>query len=124
MQLLQVFDTNADCLTDAGFNTFILPYLAALPKLVKAQLAALPTPLACPPMTVFAKGIHAPSQLLALASCGYSTVGIDWGITPRAARLATQGKVALQGNLDPPVLHAGRDAIRREVRELDRKSVV
>ncbi|KAK4699361.1 uroporphyrinogen decarboxylase, partial [Phenoliferia sp. Uapishka_3] len=117
-QLLQVFDTNADCLTIPGFTTFILPYLSALPKLVAKHLAALPTPIPCPPMTVFAKGIHDPDQLYALATCGYQTVGIDCGITPRKAREATKGLVALQGNLDPPVLHAGRPAIKREVREL------
>ena len=69
-------------------------------------------------MTVFAKGRNAPAELLALASSGYSTVGLDWGITPRAARIATQGKVALQGNFDPPILHAGQDAIKRQVREM------
>jgi uroporphyrinogen decarboxylase len=69
-------------------------------------------------MTVFAKGTNSPAQLSSLSSIGYSTVGLDWGITPRAAREATQGRVALQGNLDPPVLHAGRDAIKREVREM------
>lgn len=69
-------------------------------------------------MTVFAKGTNSPSQLLSLASCGYSSVGLDWGISARDARTYTQGKVALQGNLDPAVLHGGRPAIKREVREL------
>lgn len=69
-------------------------------------------------MTVFAKGTNAPSQLASLSSIGYSTVGLDWGITPRAAREATGGRVALQGNLDPPVLHTSRESIKREVREL------
>ncbi|SDA03092.1 BZ3500_MvSof-1268-A1-R1_Chr7-1g09254 [Microbotryum saponariae] len=115
-QLLQVFDTNADVLTPVGFETFILPYLALLPKLVKAQLKELDIP--CPPMTVFAKGTNAAPQLSALASIGYSTVGLDWGITPRAAREATGGKVALQGNMDPPILHSGLESIKREVRQL------
>lgn len=87
-----------------------------IPTLVKAQMAALNIP--CPPMTVFAKGTNSSSQLAALSSCGYSTVGLDWCITPRDARIATGGRVALQGNLDPAVLHSGRDAIKREVREL------
>lgn len=69
-------------------------------------------------MTVFSKGTNSPSQLLSLASIGYSTLGLDWGITPREARLATEGKVALQGNMDPPILHSGRAAIKREVRKL------
>jgi uroporphyrinogen decarboxylase len=69
-------------------------------------------------MTVFAKGANTPAQLTALASSGYNSVGLDWGITPRAARLATEGKVCLQGNLDPPILHSGRAAIKEQVREL------
>lgn len=114
MQLLQVFDTNADCLTPTQFNEFILPYLAILPKLVKARLEKLGVP--CPPMTVFAKGAHAPEQLAALSESGYDTIGIDWSITARTARESTS--LCLQGNLDPPVLHAGRPAIARAVHEL------
>ncbi|GAA5994351.1 uroporphyrinogen decarboxylase HEM12 [Rhodotorula paludigena] len=116
-QLLQVFDTNADCLTPHGFDTFILPYLALLPKLVRARLAELDVP--CPPMTVFAKGATLPAQLSALASLGYQTVGLDWTVTARYAREHTRATgVALQGNLDPSVLLGSRDAIKREVRNL------
>ncbi|GAA5861231.1 hypothetical protein JCM3774_002235 [Rhodotorula dairenensis] len=118
-QLLQVFDTNADCLTPHGFETFILPYLRLLPQLVRSRLAALPTPLPCPPMTVFAKGATLPSQLSALSDSGYETVGLDWTVPPRYAREHTAGShVALQGNVDPSVLLGGRDAIKREVRRV------
>ncbi|GAA5970661.1 hypothetical protein JCM11641_007390 [Rhodosporidiobolus odoratus] len=115
-QLLQVFDTNADCLTPHGFDTFILPYLALLTKLVRAKLAALSVP--CPPMTVFAKGASSPSQLSSLSQIGYQTVGLDWTVSPRYAREQTGGRVALQGNMDPSTLLGGKEAIRKEVREL------
>ncbi|BGP39212.1 Uroporphyrinogen decarboxylase in heme biosynthesis [Rhodotorula kratochvilovae] len=115
-QLLQVFDTNADCLTPHGFNTFILAYLRKLPALVRARLAALGVP--CPPMTVFAKGASSPAQLAALADSGYETVGLDWTVSPRLAREHTRGEVALQGNVDPSVLLGGRDAIKAEVRRV------
>jgi uroporphyrinogen decarboxylase len=69
-------------------------------------------------MTVFSKGTNHPSQLAALSSCGYSSVGLDWGVSPREARISTGGRVALQGNLDPSILHSGREAIKREVREM------
>lgn len=117
-QLLQVFDTNADCLTPHGFETFILPYLRLLPTLVRSRLAALPTPLPCPPMTVFAKGATLPSQLSALSQSGYQTVGLDWTVPPRYAREHTASRVALQGNVDPSVLLGGREAIKREVRRV------
>lgn len=69
-------------------------------------------------MTVFSKGTNHPTELAALSSCGYSSVGLDWGVSPREARISTGGRVALQGNLDPSILHAGRPAIKREVREM------
>ncbi|GAA5827995.1 hypothetical protein JCM3770_005535 [Rhodotorula araucariae] len=115
-QLLQVFDTNADCLTPHGFNTFILAYLRKLPTLVRQRLAALGIP--CPPMTVFAKGASSPAQLAALADSGYETVGLDWTVSPRLAREHTGGRVALQGNVDPSVLLGGRPAIKAEVRRV------
>ncbi|GAA5841460.1 hypothetical protein JCM11251_007145 [Rhodosporidiobolus azoricus] len=115
-QLLQIFDTNADCLTPHSFDTFILPYLALLPKLVRSKLSALNIP--CPPMTVFAKGAHSPKQLSDLSQIGYQTVGLDWTVKARYAREHTAGRVALQGNADPSVLLGGREAIKREVREL------
>ncbi|GAA5964847.1 hypothetical protein JCM3765_005800 [Sporobolomyces pararoseus] len=117
-QLLQVFDTNADCLTPHGFSTFILPYLRLLPKLVKQHLASLPTPIPCPPMTVFAKGATTPQQLSDLSQSGYETVGLDWTVTPRFAREHTGSRVALQGNMDPSVLLGGQPAIKDEVRRL------
>ncbi|GAA5882226.1 hypothetical protein JCM16303_002290 [Sporobolomyces ruberrimus] len=117
-QLLQVFDTNADCLTPHGFNHFILPYLRLLPTLVKQLLSSLPTPLPCPPMTVFAKGATSPSQLSQLSQSGYESVGLDWTVTPRYAREHTDSRVCLQGNLDPSVLLGGQRAIKEEVRRM------
>ncbi|KAK4057971.1 Uroporphyrinogen decarboxylase in heme biosynthesis [Microbotryomycetes sp. JL221] len=115
-QLLQIFDTNADCLTPQGFDEFILYYLRLLPPLIRSRLLELSIP--CPPMTVFAKGANSASQLAALSTSGYDTVGLDWHVTPRFAREATAGRVCLQGNLDPSVLLAGKQAIKREVRQL------
>ena len=119
-----MFDTNADCLTPHGFDTFILPYLRLLPTLVRQHLAALPASspsspaVPCPPMTVFAKGATSPAQLSALSQSGYQTVGLDWTVSPRFARTHTQSRVALQGNVDPSVLLGGREAIKAEVRRV------
>ncbi|KAI5477328.1 uroporphyrinogen decarboxylase [Pseudohyphozyma bogoriensis] len=115
-QLLQVFDTNADILSHAQFTQFILPYTTLIATLVRSKLTALNLPL--PPMTIFSKGSNHPSQLLALSKSGYNTLGLDWGISAREAREATNGSVCLQGNLDPPVLQGGKKAIKEEVREM------
>lgn len=70
-------------------------------------------------MTIFAKGANQPETLALLADSGYDTIGIDWCISPNTAYRATgNGKVALQGNLDPNVLYGGREAIEREVRRM------
>lgn len=68
-------------------------------------------------MTVFSKGTNSASQLNSLTKIGYNSVGLDWACSPRDARLATEGTVALQGNMDPAILHAGKKAIKEGVRD-------
>lgn len=69
-------------------------------------------------MTVFSKGTNSPAQLGALAGSGYDTIGLDWCITLRTARESIGPQITLQGNFDPPILHAGRKAIKTQVWEL------
>src|SRR3546814_4649333 len=58
------------------------------------------------------------SDLLeALADCGTEVVGVDWLVELGEAARRTQGKVALQGNLDPATLYGSPDAIRSAVRQ-------
>ena len=54
----------------------------------------------------------------AIASCGTDAVGLDWTSNLTEARKRVQDRVALQGNLDPMVLFAGEEAIRREARRV------
>jgi len=113
-QLLQVFESNAEYLGPAEFDTFALPYLTRINKEVKELLAkeGLPTV----PMTVFAKGGH--YALESLAKSGYETVGLDWTIDPALARAKVGDKVTLQGNLDPCALYAPKEEIDKIVKEM------
>ena len=113
-QLLQVFESNAEYLGPAEFDTFALPYLTRINKEVKELLAkeGLPTV----PMTVFAKGGH--YALESLAKTGYETVGLDWTIDPALARAKVGDKVTLQGNLDPCALYAPTEEIDKIVKEM------
>ena len=68
------------------------------------------------PVIVFTKGGGA--WLEAMSKCGCDCVGVDWTVNLTKARARTGDKVSLQGNLDPMVLFAGEEAIRREVRRV------
>jgi uroporphyrinogen decarboxylase len=53
-----------------------------------------------------------------MADTGADALGIDWTTDLGDARARVGDRVALQGNLDPSVLYAGEDDIRREVRRV------
>lgn len=111
VQLLQVFDSWAGELTPHDFALYALPYLRQISSLVHNALGD-----DCPPLTVFAKGAnHAFAEL---ADSGYDTVGLDWTADPRLARQAVSRKTCLQGNMDPSLLYAGREAIEADVKRM------
>jgi uroporphyrinogen decarboxylase len=64
------------------------------------------------PVILFSKGCNI--QLEALARTGCDALGVDWTVTLQEARSRVGDRVALQGNLDPAILLAGHDVIRRE----------
>jgi uroporphyrinogen decarboxylase len=64
---------------------------------------------------LFSKGCN--TQLEVLADSGCDALGVDWTITLSEARKRVGDRVALQGNLDPSILLAGPEVVRREVRE-------
>lgn len=68
-------------------------------------------------MILFAKGANHALGTLASVS-GYDVLGLDWVIEPAEAKKLVVGKVALQGNIDPNILYAGKEAIDREVKLL------
>ena len=49
-----------------------------------------------------------------MSQSGADALGIDWTIDLSLAHARTQGRVALQGNMDPAVLYASPDIIARE----------
>lgn len=114
-QLLQIFDSWAGELSPHDFAIFSLPSLKYISTSLRSRLTA--ANVAAVPITLFAKGAN-----LSLAECataGYDVLGIDWCVEPSHARRAVQATpIALQGNLDPNVLYAGRAAIEREVKRM------
>jgi uroporphyrinogen decarboxylase len=79
---------------------------------VRERLAQTQTPTV--PFILFAKGANYALEELS-RSAGWDVLGLDWLINPDVAREMAGERVALQGNVDPSVLYAGRDAIEQEV---------
>ena len=104
---IQLFDSWAGTLSLADYRRFVLPHS----ERVFVELAAADIPR-------FHFGVGTGELLEAMGAAGADVVGVDWRIPlDEAARRVGPGK-ALQGNLDPAVLFAGRDAITAEVRRI------
>ena len=110
-QALQVFDTWGGVLSPAMYREFSLPYLARIARELPRGEDAASTPL-----ILFGKGTGA--YVEELAASGAEGVGVDWLVDIGDAARRAQGKVALQGNLDPATLYGSPDAIRGEVRRV------
>ena len=107
-QALMVFDTWGGILSPHHYREFSLRYL----KRIAAEFARGEGD-ARTPLILFGKG-NAP-YLEELAASGAEGIGVDWLVSLQEARRRTEGKVALQGNLDPAMLYASPEAIRDEV---------
>lgn len=53
-----------------------------------------------------------------IANTGADALGIDWTTDIGEARSRVGGQVSLQGNMDPSVLYASPDLIRKEVKRI------
>jgi uroporphyrinogen decarboxylase len=108
-QALMIFDTWGGLLGPAPFREFSLRYMAQIVAALKADAHARELPV-----ILFSKG--AGQHLADMADTGCAALGVDWTMNLADARGAVAGKVALQGNLDPAILRAGVEVIRREAR--------
>jgi len=112
-QAVMLFDTWGGTLSEAAFREFSLPYI----KEVCVQLVRTREGETVPRI-VFTKG--GGQWLELLAGCGADALGVDWATDLGKARKRVGHTVALQGNLDPGVLLASPEVVRREtVRVLD-----
>jgi uroporphyrinogen decarboxylase len=107
-QALMVFDTWGGLLAPDMFREFSLRYLAQIAQSLQMHNVASQVPL-----ILFSKGAN--GHLEALADTGCAALGLDWTIALADARARVGDRVALQGNVDPAVLHAAPETIRAEV---------
>jgi uroporphyrinogen decarboxylase len=106
-QAVQVFDTWGGALSAEAFREFSLRYMEKIVSGLKRENEGRRVPV-----ILFSKGCN--TQLEALADTGCDGLGVDWTITLQEARQRVGGRVALQGNMDPSILLADPEVIRRE----------
>jgi uroporphyrinogen decarboxylase len=105
-QLVQLFDSWVGCLGPDDYRRYVLPHSRA--AIAEAAKRA--------PVIHFATGN--PALLPLLREAGGSVIGIDWRIDLDAAWQAVGHDRAVQGNLEPAVLLADRDTVRRRALEV------
>ena len=104
---IQIFDTWGGILTPEDFRKFSLKYI----KRVIENLNAKDVPI-----IFFAKGAN--HSLSEISESGCNVVGIDWTCDIGDVRKLIGHKVALQGNMEPLILHAPRERIKDEVKSI------
>lgn len=108
-EIVQIFDTWGGVLGHQDYRDYSLRWMNDIVAHLKAR---------CPdvPVILFTKG--GGQWLEAMADTGCDGLGLDWSTSLDDARDRLGGRVTLQGNLDPAVLHAPRIRIEREVQRV------
>ena len=109
-EVIQIFDTWAGSLPPKGFERWCV---APMKKLVARIQAAAPHV----PVIGFPRGAGI-SYLAYVEETGVSAVSLDTSMDRRWAAQQLQSRVCVQGNLDPLMLVAGGDEMRREVDDI------
>ncbi len=110
-QAVMVFDTWGGTLTPRDYAVFSLNYMQRIVDGLTREAEGRRVPV-----ILFTKG--GMGWLEMMADTGADALGLDWTIDIGEARRCVGGRVALQGNLDPCMLYASPEAIRRAVAEI------
>jgi uroporphyrinogen decarboxylase len=105
-QAVQLFDSWVGCLGPDDYRRYVLPYVKQIINGITPGV----------PVINFATGN--PALLPLLAEAGGSVIGIDWRVRLDDAWRTVGYDRAVQGNLDPLVLLADKDEIRRRAKEV------
>lgn len=100
---VMIFDTWGGVLSHQDYQTFSLQYMTQIVQGISRQHEGRTIPV-----TLFTKGGGQWLELIAASGC--DAIGLDWTTDIASARQRIGDKVALQGNMDPAVLH-GDDAV-------------
>lgn len=106
-QAVQIFDTWGGALSHVAYEEFSLAYMQQVIDGLKKTHDGERVPC-----IVFTKG--GGQWIEKIAASGCDAVGLDWTTDLGAARRRVDGKVALQGNMDPLTLFASPEAVAKE----------
>lgn len=110
-QALMVFDTWGGLLSTNSYQAFSLRYMQQIVQALKSDSLTKSVPV-----LLFTKG--GGQWLESIAATGCDGLGLDWTTPMKAARSRLGSGIALQGNMDPTVLYADPDTVRKEVRNV------
>jgi len=104
---VQIFDTWGGVLSQSDYLEFSLPYVTKIISQLKRKDE---------PVIFFAKGVH--HNMDKMAASGVNVLGLDWTLDLGEVRKKVGHLVALQGNLDPTVLFANHNFIKKEAQNV------
>ena len=106
-QAVQVFDSWVGALSPSDYENFVLPYSKKI--LQDAQKENVP---------VIHFGTNTTTLLSLMKRAGGDVIGLDWRIPLDDGWKLLGDDVAVQGNLDPTILFAPRDEIKKRVHDV------
>ena len=115
--ILQVFESNAGDLPHSLFTIFSFPYLVRIAQIVRSRTPSVKD--GGPPLILFPRNAHQAGLYEAIRENSlYDAISLDWIVDPSEAIIRVSGPsrtLALQGNLDPVLLHASPQILVRSV---------
>ncbi len=98
--MVQLFDSWAGILTPQTYKEFSLKYITQICDAINEA-----------PVTVFAKGAFFARKEMGQLNC--RTIGLDWNMGIAESRALIGADKTLQGNLDPCILYASNEEIKK-----------
>ena len=108
--VIQIFDSWVGCLSIEDYRDYVLPHATAVVK--NLQRTGVP---------VIYFGTDSATLLPSMKKTGAEVIGLDWRI-PLDQGWDAVGSGAVQGNLDPVLLFAGRKEIKARAAEILRRA--
>jgi len=107
-QIVQIFDSWAGSLAPNDFAEYVMPHVKTAIATVRAACDV--------PIIYFGTEMHGMASLL--PDVGSDVIGLDWRVPLDEGWAALGHKVAVQGNLDPMVLHAPWPEVERRAADI------